>query len=53
MGKGICDFPGLFRWLDEIGYRGWLVVEEESALVWSNLPEAMAQNRAYIRSLGH
>ena len=51
MGRGICDFPGLVRWLDGIGYRGWLVVEEESDLVWSDLPAAMAQNRAYIRSL--
>jgi sugar phosphate isomerase/epimerase len=52
MGQGICDFPGLFRWLDETGYRGWLISEEESDLVWRDLPGAMAQNRTYFRSLG-
>jgi sugar phosphate isomerase/epimerase len=53
MGKGICDFPRLFRWLDEIGYRGWLICEEESDLVWEDLPGAMRQNRAYFRTLGY
>jgi sugar phosphate isomerase/epimerase len=53
MGKGICDFPRLFRWLRETGYRGWLISEEESDLVWQDLPGAMAQNRTYFRSLGY
>ncbi len=53
MGKGVCDFPRLFRWLDETGYRGWLICEEESDLVWRDLPGAMAQNRAYLRALGY
>ncbi len=52
MGRGICDFPGLVRWLESIGYRGWLVVEEESDLVWTDLAGTMAQNRKYLRSLG-
>jgi sugar phosphate isomerase/epimerase len=52
MGRGICDFPALVGWLGEIGYRGWLIVEEESDLVWSDLAGAMAQNRRYLRSLG-
>ena len=46
------DFPGLVRWLESIGYRGWLVVEEESDLVWTDLAGTMAQNRKYLRSLG-
>ena len=53
MGQGTCDFPGLFKWLEEIGYGGWLVVEEESDMVWNDLAGAMAQNRAYFKSLGH
>ena len=52
LGRGICDFPGLVKWLAEIGYRGWLISEEESELVWKDLPGAMAQNRAYFRSSG-
>jgi hypothetical protein len=39
MGKGICDFPGL-------------ISEEESEIVWTNLPGAIAGNRAYFRSWG-
>ena len=53
MGQGVSDFPGLFRWLEETGYRGWLICEEESDLVWSDLPGTMAQNRAYFRTLGY
>jgi sugar phosphate isomerase/epimerase len=53
MGKGVCDFPRLFQWLDQTGYRGWLISEEESDLVWKDLPGAMTQNRDYFRSLGY
>jgi sugar phosphate isomerase/epimerase len=52
MGQGVCDFPRLFQWLEETGYRGWLISEEESNLVWSDLPGIIASNREYFRSLG-
>jgi len=52
MGKGVCDFPRLFQFLDQTGYDGWLISEEESDIVRKDLPLAMAQNRAYFRSLG-
>jgi len=29
IGKGDIDFPGFFRTLDEIGYSGWSVVEQD------------------------
>lgn len=53
MGKGVCDFPGLFQWLGQIGYDGWLISEEESDIVWKDLATAITQNRAYFRSLGY
>jgi inosose dehydratase len=31
IGKGRVDFPSVFRALDDIGYRGWVVVEMEDA----------------------
>ena len=52
MGKGISDFSLLFQLLEQTGYRGWLISEEESDLVWQDLPGAMTQNRAYFHSLG-
>jgi sugar phosphate isomerase/epimerase len=42
----------LFRWLHQSGYDGWLISEEESEIVWKDLPGAIARNRAYFRSLG-
>jgi len=53
MGKGTCDFPRLFTWLDQAGYKGWLISEEESDIVWKDLAGAMSQNREYFRSLGY
>jgi sugar phosphate isomerase/epimerase len=52
LGKGVCDFPSLVRLLRDGGYQGWLISEEESDLVRSDLPGAMTANRAYLRSLG-
>ena len=53
MGKGVCDFPSLFKWLGQTGYDGWLISEEESDVVWKDVAAAIAQNRAYFRSLGY
>jgi len=52
MGEGSCDFPRLFEWLGEQGYQGWLISEEESEAVRSDLQSAISRNRSYFRSLG-
>jgi inosose dehydratase len=52
MGQGVCDFPGLFRLLQDEEYDGWIVAEEESKLAWENPSEAIAVNRRTIRSMG-
>ena len=52
MGKGICDFPGLFRFLEQTGYDGWVISEEESEAVLQDLAGAISRNRAYFRSQG-
>jgi inosose dehydratase len=53
MGKGICDFTRLFHWLEETGYGGWLISEEESDAARKDLHAAISQNRGFFRSLGH
>jgi len=51
LGGGVCDFPGFFALLREIGYHGWVVGEEESELAWEDPAAAIRVNRAYLRSL--
>ncbi len=53
LGQGVCDFPGLFRVLEEAGYQGWVVAEEESAAAWADPQAAIAANRQYLRELGY
>ena len=53
MGQGITDVSGILRWLDGIGYAGWLVVEEESDQVRADPAAAVAANRAYLKRLGY
>ena len=52
LGKGVCDVPALLRWIEEVDYRGWLVVEEESEAVWQDAAGAIAEDRRYLHSLG-
>lgn len=48
-GDGCVDFPAIFRILQGVGYRGWLVVEaEEDPVKVPALPKARAA-RAYVR----
>jgi inosose dehydratase len=52
LGAGAVDFPGVLRALDEIGYGGWIVVEQD-VLPGLGTPKASAQrNRDYLRALG-
>jgi sugar phosphate isomerase/epimerase len=53
MGDGLTDIAGILRWLSDIGYPGWLVVEEESDGARENPAAAVAANRAYLKTLGH
>ena len=53
LGKGRCDFPAVFRLLEEAGYHGWVVAEEESQEARENGQAAIGKNREYLRSLGY
>jgi inosose dehydratase len=50
LGRGRLDVPGLLRALSEIGYAGWLMVEQDST--WLPPVESARASRAYLRGLG-
>ena len=53
LGDGICDFPAVMALLEESGYDGWLVAEEESEEARQDGIAAIRKNRAYLRSIGY
>ncbi|MHB8892402.1 MAG: sugar phosphate isomerase/epimerase family protein [Candidatus Limnocylindrales bacterium] len=52
LGKGSVDYPGMLHALDEIGYDGWIVVEQDVLPGMGNPRESARRNREYLRSIG-
>ncbi len=52
LGAGSVDFRGVIRALDEIGYEGWVVVEQDVLPGMGTPAESARRNREYLRSLG-
>lgn len=52
LGLGCVDFPGMLAALDEIGYRGWVVVEQDVLPGTGRPRESARRNRDYLRSIG-
>ncbi|GAB3979594.1 sugar phosphate isomerase/epimerase [Plantactinospora veratri] len=55
LGAGGVDLPGVLAALREIGYAGWLVVEQDAPAGRSDVAEMLAAqraNREYLRGLG-
>jgi inosose dehydratase len=50
LGHGCLDVPGLLRALREVGYDGWLMVEQDST--WLPPAESARVSREYLRGLG-
>lgn len=50
LGRGLLDIPGLLSALRDIGYGGWLMVEQDST--WLAPAESARASRQYLRSLG-
>jgi len=50
MGRGAIDFHGIVAALEESGYKGWIMVEDESALAESDPDAATIFNGKYIAS---
>jgi sugar phosphate isomerase/epimerase len=53
LGKGVCDFATVLRFLEEIGYAGWIVAEEESEEAEKDQRGAVSKNREFLKSLGY
>ncbi len=52
LGKGCVDFPGVLAALNEIGYNGWIVVEQDVLPGMGHPKESARRNREYLRSIG-
>lgn len=50
VGRGVLDVPGLLAALRDIGYDGWLMVEQDST--WLAPIESARASRAYLHGLG-
>ena len=52
LGRGRIDWQALFGFLQDTGYDGWIVAEEESREAWQDAGGAVAGNRRFLRSMG-
>jgi inosose dehydratase len=52
LGQGGVDFPAVIAWLDERGYDGWAVVEQDVLPGMGTPKESARRNREYLASLG-
>jgi inosose dehydratase len=52
LGQGGVDFQAVVRWLDEHGYDGWAVVEQDVLPGMGTPKESARRNREYLASLG-
>lgn len=52
LGQGEVDFPAVVRWLNDRGYDGWAVVEQDVLPGMGTPKESARRNRAYLASLG-
>jgi inosose dehydratase len=52
LGRGSVDFPGVLAALEEIGYDGWIVVEQDVLPGMGTPRESARRNRDYLRTIG-
>jgi inosose dehydratase len=52
LGKGDVDFPAVLQALKDIGYGGWIVVEQDVLPGMGTPRESAQRNRDYLRSIG-
>jgi inosose dehydratase len=52
LGKGCVDFPAVTTWLQNRGYEGWIVVEQDVLPGMGAPKESAARNREYLKSIG-
>lgn len=52
LGKGGVDFPAMVKWLEDHGYDGWIVVEQDVLPGMGTPKESARRNREYLATLG-
>ena len=52
LGQGDVDFPGVLRELENIGYEGWIVVEQDVLPGLGAPLDSATRNRQYLRGIG-
>ncbi|AFZ66859.1 TIM barrel protein [Deinococcus peraridilitoris] len=52
LGQGSIDFPGVLRELQQLDFRGWIVVEQDVLPGMGSPRESARRNREYLRGLG-
>ncbi|HET6821174.1 MAG TPA: TIM barrel protein [Anaerolineales bacterium] len=52
LGRGDVDFPGVVKALRDIGYAGWIVVEQDVLPGMGTPKESAQRNREYLKSIG-
>ena len=53
LGRGCVDFRAVLRWMEEQGYSGYALVEQDVLPGMGKPKESARRNREYIRSLGY
>jgi len=52
LGKGEVNFPAVRDALNAIGYKGWIVVEQDVIPGMGTPKESARRNREYLKSIG-
>jgi inosose dehydratase len=52
LGRGCVDFPAVLGALRDVGYDGWIVVEQDILPGMGDPKESARRNREYLRSIG-
>lgn len=53
LGKGAVDFPAVAKQLEEQGFNGWIVVEQDVLPGMGKPKDSAQRNREYLRSIGY
>jgi sugar phosphate isomerase/epimerase len=53
MGEGVCDFKAALNLLEDMGYEGWVIAEEESAEARADQVTSVTKNREFMKALGY
>ena len=52
LGKGAVNFPAVISEMNKMGYKGWIIVEQDVLPGMGTPVESAQRNRAYLSSIG-